>query len=89
MREIIQLSFGKESNHIQAHFWNFEDEKLKAGSGSGGADETQGENESTSALYYEKPSSGQMVPRAVMHDYRDNFGNFSACFALDTHPAED
>lgn len=26
-----------------------------------------------------------MVPRAVMHDYRDNFGNFSACFALEAH----
>ena len=32
MREIIQLSFGKESNYLQTHFWNFEDEKLK-GSG--------------------------------------------------------
>ena len=26
-----------------------------------------------------------MVPRAIMNDFRDNFGNFSACFAVETH----
>ena len=29
MREIITLSFGKESNYLQTHFWNIEDEALK------------------------------------------------------------
>ena len=81
MREIIQLSFGKESNHVQTHFWNFEDERLKANSQEGQA---VGQNEQTVVLYYEQPSSGQMVPRALMHDFRDNFGNFSACFAVET-----
>ena len=26
-----------------------------------------------------------MVPRAIMNDFRDNFGNFSACFAVETN----
>jgi len=34
-------------------------------------------------LYFEKRSTGEMVPRAIMNDFRDNFGNFSACFALE------
>ena len=25
-----------------------------------------------------------MVPRAIMNDFRDNFGNFSACYAIET-----
>ena len=25
-----------------------------------------------------------MVPRTIMTDFRDNFGNFSACFAVET-----
>ena len=29
MREIISLSFGKESNYLSTHFWNLEDESLK------------------------------------------------------------
>lgn len=37
MREIIQLSFGKESNYLQTHFWNLEDERLKAGGPDGQA----------------------------------------------------
>ena len=81
MREIIQLSFGKESNYLQTHFWNFEDERLKAGGPDGQA---VGQNEQTVVLYYEQPSTGQMVPRALMNDFRDNFGNFSACFAVET-----
>jgi hypothetical protein len=29
MKEIISLSFGKHSNYIATHFWNFQDESLK------------------------------------------------------------
>ena len=25
-----------------------------------------------------------MVPRSIFNDFRDNFGNFSACFAVQT-----
>lgn len=70
---------------MQTHFWNFEDEKLKAASESAqDSSETQTSSEFASVLYYEQPSSGQMVPRALMNDFRDNFGNFSACFAVET-----
>ena len=82
MREIIQLSFGKESNHLQTHFWNFEDEKLKAS--TEGESNAQSQSEAATVLYYEQPSTGQMIPRALMSDFRDNFGNFSACFAVET-----
>ena len=59
MREIIQLSFGKESNHLQTHFWNFEDEKLKASvHGEQNAIEAQSSSEAASVLYYEQPSTG-------------------------------
>ena len=30
-----------------------------------------------------------MVPRAILSDFRDNFGNFSACFAVETHQDAD
>lgn len=34
MKEIISLSFGKHSNHIQTHFWNAQDEAFKFDTGN-------------------------------------------------------
>ena len=96
MREIIQASFGKESNYLQTHFWNFADETLKTRSQalnqkqSDQADDAAMDDErftaqmqSASVLFYEQASSGQMTPRIIYTDFRDNFGNFSSCFSLE------
>lgn len=72
MREIISLSCGKESNFAQTHWWNFQDEQLK-----------YLEDRKRSVVnYYETRSSGQLMPRQIYLDFKDNFGNFSSCFAL-------
>ena len=97
MREIIQASFGKESNYLQTHFWNFQDEQLKIRSdklnkdGKGGAENAemvddqrfQAQMQSAAVLFYQQRESGQMTPRVIYTDFRDNFGNFSSCFSLE------
>lgn len=95
MRELIHLSFGKEANYMATHFWNLEDENLKTHAGQLGQKDSTGlqvdqeaifnaQLASSAVLYYEKRSKGQMIPRTIMTDFRDNFGNFSACFAVET-----
>ena len=98
MREIIQASFGKESNYLQTHFWNFADETLKTrsqalnseqGNQGGGLDSEMddarfmAQMQSASVLFYEQAQSGKMTPRVIYTDFRDNFGNFSSCFSLE------
>ena len=81
MRELISFTIGKESNHASTHFWNFQEEQLLYNSNQAKDDKT-GASDSSVVLFYEK-QSGKMDPRVVFVDYRDNFGNFSSCFALE------
>ena len=80
---------------MATHFWNFEDENLKSQAGAVGQKDSTGldvdqeavfnaQLASSSVLYYEQRVKGQMMPRTIMTDFRDNFGNFSACFAVES-----
>ncbi|KAJ3573277.1 hypothetical protein NP233_g2520 [Leucocoprinus birnbaumii] len=77
MREILYLQAGNYSNFISTHFWNTQDAYGLTQS----SDENPVEDQVSFTERY-TPNGATYYPRAIMFDYKENFGTLAQSNAL-------